>query len=257
MRRIPFLVAAVLVTIIYACTDRTGSGPMDLDMSDGGGSSSGTSSSGSSSGEGDSGNDGSSSSGTIDDGGDASMMSDASDSGDSGDGGPADSGGDAGPFVLTSTSFVDGAAIPLTYTCDNTGGTDPPSPPLAWSGAPAAAMAFALEMRDTTVGTGGNYHWVIYDIGKIGSLPEGVPHGATLTTPVSAKQTLSSYTNTFDGYFPPCPPSGAAAHHYEFTLYAVDTSTLGPITPTDPDSVDISISAHMIASTRLVGTYSR
>ena len=63
-------------------------------------------------------------------------------------------------FTLTSSAFTEGAPIPAKHTCD---GADV-SPPLAWSGTPSGAAAFALIMDDPDAPAGTWVHWVLYDL---------------------------------------------------------------------------------------------
>ncbi|CAN5318687.1 hypothetical protein BH09MYX1_BH09MYX1_04880 [soil metagenome] len=49
-------------------------------------------------------------------------------------------------FALTSTSFVEGAAIPVANSCK--GPTDD-SPPLTWTGAPAGVLSYAVTLTGT------------------------------------------------------------------------------------------------------------
>ena len=63
-------------------------------------------------------------------------------------------------FTLSSSAFASGGAIPTRYTCDDAN----VSPPLAWSGAPAAAKSFALIVDDPDAPSGLFRHWGDYDI---------------------------------------------------------------------------------------------
>ena len=68
-------------------------------------------------------------------------------------------------FALQSSAFAENAAIPPAYTCD---GADR-SPPLAWSGVPAAAKSLALIVDDPDAPDPSAprmtwVHWVLYDL---------------------------------------------------------------------------------------------
>ena len=128
-------------------------------------------------------------------------------------------------IVLSSTAFLDGGAIPAQYTCDGAG----ISPPLLWTGVPSDAGELAISVVDPDAG--GFVHWLITKLPAPlrsiaeGALPEGVverPNGRG--TP---------------GWTGPCPPNGAAAHHYVFTLYALPAGCAA----TDVASVDACASA--------------
>jgi Raf kinase inhibitor-like YbhB/YbcL family protein len=91
------------------------------------------------------------------------------------------------------------------------------SPQLQWSHVPHETRSFVVVMYDTTAAF---THWGMYNIG---------PHVRSL--PANAGVLGSTYgsqvNNDFGdpGYDGPCPPAGVApdAHHYVFTVYALDT----------------------------------
>jgi Raf kinase inhibitor-like YbhB/YbcL family protein len=58
---------------------------------------------------------------------------------------------------VTSSAFQAGQAIPAKYTCE---GADI-SPPLEWSGVPAAAKSLALICDDPDAPGGTWVHWVL------------------------------------------------------------------------------------------------
>src|SRR5215475_10613210 len=84
---------------------------------------------------------------------------------------PAQGGGIAVNFALSSTAFADGEAIPMKYTCDG----ENASPPLRWDG-PPQAQSFVLIVDDPDAPGGTFTHWMLYDIpGSQRELPEGSP----------------------------------------------------------------------------------
>lgn len=178
-------------------------------------------------------------------GGDSSSDKPTADAGESGDGGnaPMDSG--TGTFKLTSTAFAEGAAIPKENSCAA------PSPVLAWADAPDA-KSFALTVIDSDAND--FKHWVIYDI-----LPTatGLPaHVENVYAPgnVSGAHQTASQEGTV-GYYGPCPPQGAA-HHYHFTLYALDVDKLpGAGQQTTAAQAIAAITTHMTAHAELIGTF--
>jgi Raf kinase inhibitor-like YbhB/YbcL family protein len=150
---------------------------------------------------------------------------------------------------LTSPAFKHNAGIPARYTCDGS----KISPPLVWSGAPAATKSFALIVTDpdapdpkapqTTW-----VHWVLYDIpaGVMG-LREAVPdHGL----PKGTRQGTNDWGTT--GYGAPCPPIGR--HRYVHTVFALDT-VLGDLDePTRPKLLT-AMEGHVLQMAQLIGTY--
>ncbi len=143
------------------------------------------------------------------------------------------------PFSLTSTAFIDGAAIPRRHSCQG----DDASPPLAWSGPPAGTAAFALIVDDPDAE--GWIHWLVYDLpGGTAALPEaasgsiGAPEGRTSWGTV--------------GWRGPCPPSGT--HRYVFRLLAL-SSPLGLPDGADATVVRRAAAGVTLAEATLTGTY--
>jgi Raf kinase inhibitor-like YbhB/YbcL family protein len=147
----------------------------------------------------------------------------------------------AGPFTLTSAAFADGGSIPRTYACD---GQDS-SPPLAWTGAPAATSTLALVMTDPDAG--GFVHWVVFNVDA--SVSGGFPAGFA-ASPDGPAQGRNSFGRV--GYGGPCPPSGT--HHYVFRLLALDAEL--PLTGTPTAKAVLEAAAgHILAEATLTGTY--
>jgi|SRR6266850_3971789 len=150
---------------------------------------------------------------------------------------------------ISSPAFKHEAAIPARYTCDGSN----VSPPLAWSGAPAAAKSLALIITDPdapdpkapqTIWA----HWVLYDIpaGVMG-LREAVPAKGL---PTGTLQGVSDWGTT--GYQGPCPPIGR--HRYVHTLYALDT-VLGDLDKPSRAKLLKAMEGHVLQMAQLIGTY--
>ena len=129
---------------------------------------------------------------------------------------------------LSSTTFADHGQLPLSAiynflqnglnicTPNGAAGGDQ-SPQLAWSHVPHNTRSFVVVLYDTTASF---THWGMYNVsGRVRSLPENAG--------VAASTLGSQITNDFGdpNYDGPCPPAGVApdAHHYVFTVYALDT----------------------------------
>ena len=122
------------------------------------------------------------------------------------------------PLTMTSTSFPDGANIPLKYTQAGT----QTSPALNWTNVPAGTVSFVLHMHDMEGSrnrtTEDQLHWLVWNIpGTVTGLPEGVPMGAQLEN--------GAYQVSASGavYRGPGAPAIAPRHHYTFELFALDT----------------------------------
>jgi Raf kinase inhibitor-like YbhB/YbcL family protein len=113
-------------------------------------------------------------------------------------------------FTVKSPAFGDGQEIAQKYgkKIDNV------SPPLEWAGAPDGTKSFALACVDIHPIARNYVHWLVADLSpQLSSLPEG-----------AAGSSDPDFTEV-KPYAGPFPPSGT--HDYEFTLYALQTDTLG------------------------------
>src|SRR5260370_6419322 len=120
------------------------------------------------------------------------------------------------PSSARSPASREGAAIPVKHTCD---GADV-SPPLAWSGAPPSAAAFALIVDDPDAPAGTWVHWVLYNLpGTAAGVPENVAKTDQLPNLGGALQGRNDFRRP--GYGGPLPPPGPGPRHF-FKLYAPD-----------------------------------
>jgi Raf kinase inhibitor-like YbhB/YbcL family protein len=117
----------------------------------------------------------------------------------------------------------------MEMSSDFTCAGDAHSPPLAWTGAPAGTMSFAMVFVDTTIINANmtdsrGYHSAIWDMpASTTALPENLPVGAMITSPVMARQ----FNPLRAAYLGPCPNNGTApADTYEFRLFALPVTTL-------------------------------
>jgi Raf kinase inhibitor-like YbhB/YbcL family protein len=125
-------------------------------------------------------------------------------------------------LVLTSPAFHQGGTIPKRYTCDGAN----ISPALRWTAPPAHTASFSLTLFDPDAPGGGFLHW---HIARLSATARSLSAGSHLGGRNGSGST---------GYTGPCPPAGAA-HHYRFTLRALDRA------------------GKVLAVARLVGLYSR
>jgi Raf kinase inhibitor-like YbhB/YbcL family protein len=114
---------------------------------------------------------------------------------------------------LTSPEFADGEVLAQRYTCD---GTDV-NPPLQWADVPDGTAELVLVAEDPDHDDGTFVHWMVCGLtpGELGALDEGA-------LPVGATVGVNDYGEaTYKG---PCPPFGAPARRFVFTLVASGTS---------------------------------
>jgi len=148
---------------------------------------------------------------------------------------------------IISAAFAHEGAIPAKYTCE---GRDV-SPPLFWSGVPAAAKSLALVVEDPDAPDPEApemtwVHWVLYNIPPgCGGLPE-----AMHALPAGTLEGLNDWKRT--GYGGPCPPLGR--HRYFHRLYALDTA-LPDLRRPNRARLAAAMHGHVLAQATLMGTY--
>jgi len=159
----------------------------------------------------------------------------------------------AAALVLTSSAFMDGGTLPQSAAYDKGGcGGQNVIPALHWTGAPAGTKSFALTMHDPDAkAPGGWWHWVVFNIPASRSDLNSTAQNAVVT--------WTNGTTSFksQGYGGPCPPPGPA-HHYNFTLYALDVATVPGATgdTTGPQLLD-AIQSHILSKATLTGMFGR
>lgn len=124
------------------------------------------------------------------------------------------------PAVMTiSSTGITGSVLPRRYTCYTSHVT---SPPLSWSGAPAATRSYALVVDDSSAPITPYVYWVVFNISPdTTSLAQG-------QLPLGALQAQGS--SGAASYNAPCP--AGRQHSYRFTVYALDAALrLPPGTP--------------------------
>ena len=149
---------------------------------------------------------------------------------------------------LSSPVFREGEKIPVKYTCD---GQDI-SPPLMWGKPPPGTQAFALIMDDPDAPGGVFTHWVIFNL-PVDSreLPEAISRENQLQN--KALHGMTGFGRV--GYGGPCPPTGPA-HHYLFSLYALD-QPLDINAGASKRQVLDAMQGHILAQGQLTGVYKR
>jgi Raf kinase inhibitor-like YbhB/YbcL family protein len=160
-------------------------------------------------------------------------------------------------ITVTSATLRDGQPVPRQYTPD--GRND--SPPLAWSGVPAAAKSIMVFCEDPDVGNPPPFvHWVVYNIPAAAKgLPEALPIDSTVAMPAEltgAVQGTSGFRRAI--YRGPAPPPGKP-HSYHFVVYAVDM--LLPVKANTPPMTRAELldatKGHIVGRGELVATYER
>jgi len=152
-------------------------------------------------------------------------------------------------LTLTSSAFVAGASIPGIHTCD--GGDI--SPPLSWSGVPAAAKSLVLIVDDPDAPDPAApkmtwVHWLLYNLPATTS---GLPDGLSPSElPAGTLEGINDWKRT--GYGGPCPPIGR--HRYFHKLYALDV-ILADLGKPDKAALEKAMAGHVLEKAELVGLY--
>jgi Raf kinase inhibitor-like YbhB/YbcL family protein len=170
---------------------------------------------------------------------------------------------------VSSTTFTAGSTLPLSAIDNITenganacslngapGGDE--SPQLAWSHVPYNTRSFVVILYDPTAAF---THWGMYNISRHTRM---LPQNAGVADSSYGSQIANDFGDFhYDG---PCPPEGVApfAHHYVFTVYALDTELTLPSSANFPPNSETLYHAlihagrdgHILASASIAGFYS-
>lgn len=154
-----------------------------------------------------------------------------------------------GELHVTSQQFSDGERLSQGAAHSSTGGQNV-SPQLSWSGAPEETKSFAITVWDpdapTTVGFS---HWVRFDIAPtVTELAEG--SGTAQGSWIDGRNDWGDL-----GWGGMGPPPGDPPHHYRFTVYALDTESLGVDENTGYAKLRFLIRGHVLAEGSITGLY--
>lgn len=155
-------------------------------------------------------------------------------------------------FVLTSETIKNNQTLPNEQVLNSFGCTgENISPDLSWQGAPAGTKSYALLVHDPDAPRPtGWWHWLVVNIPVTKT---EFKKGEKLAPPML--ETVTDFKNT--GYGGACPPKGHGVHHYNFTIYALDTEKLDVSVDTDPNEVEKLVKSHALASSTITALYQR
>lgn len=157
-------------------------------------------------------------------------------------------------ITLSSPAFASGGAIPRRYAGQGVG--DNVSPPLKWTGVPAAAEELVLIVEDESVPLPRPLVHVL--VRGIAPDATGLPEGALSDPAVLAQGALVLGTNSLRRaeYAGPRPIPGHGPHTYVCQLFALDRPLgLGP--PFGRSELLAAMGGHVVARGRLDGIYQR
>ena len=118
-------------------------------------------------------------------------------------------------LTVTSTEFRDGGAIPLRYSAR--GEDVSPSFSIDNISPCAKSIAIIMDYMSHPIFGIGN-HWVIWNIPIQNMIPEGIPHGAFVSTLNGAVQGVGYGRHRYKGPKPPLQ----STHTYQFNVYTLD-----------------------------------
>lgn len=160
-------------------------------------------------------------------------------------------GGMLGGALMYTGPFTMGMSIAQKHKCPSMG--DNKSPPLAWKGGSTETKSFAVVLFDTQYNM---LHWVLWDIPPtVFELPEGLPTGYELTTPMGAHQANAMSSTEKHGYYGPCSGGGGIipAGTYEYRLYSLNTAKLALTESSTPVQAQMAVEAAKIDMTAWAG----
>lgn len=164
----------------------------------------------------------------------------------------------ADSFVLSSPQVVEGGMLSQDQVLNGFGCSGKNiSPELNWSGEPAKTKSFALTVYDPDAPTGsGWWHWVVFNIPvSTHSLALNSGSGSNDLLPPGTVQSRTDFGSA--EYGGACPPKKDGAHHYEFTVWALDIETLPLDSNASAAMVGFFLYQHELGHTVLTATYDR
>ena len=85
------------------------------------------------------------------------------------------------------------------------------------------------------------------------SLPKGAGDPKSDAAPKGAVQSRTDFGTT--GYGGPCPPKGDKPHHYQITIFALDTDKIDADENTTGATVGFNLHFHTLAKATLTGVW--
>jgi Raf kinase inhibitor-like YbhB/YbcL family protein len=140
---------------------------------------------------------------------------------------------------VTSPSFKNNELIPQKFSCEGKN----ISPALKITEIPHGTKTLAVILFDPDASPDGFIHWVVWDLPPSSKIPEKIMSGRK-----------GNNGNGEIGYTGPCPPTGT--HHYQFTVYALDTKLSLPET-SGKKELEAAMQGHILAQGTITGLYKK
>ena len=152
---------------------------------------------------------------------------------------------------VESSAFTDNGLIPRKYT----GFGEDCSPDLIITDLPEGTESLAVTLVDLDVPFCKIFtHWTAWNIPSTGFIPEGLPWGANIASPVHACQGTAWGRNQYRG--PKQPFFIRNEHRYVFTVYALNCF-LDISGKADRKMLMTAMEGHVLAKADIVGKYKR
>ena len=153
-------------------------------------------------------------------------------------------------MIVRSTSFENFADIPLKHT----GFGDDISPELTVADIPENTVSFAVVLDDLDVPLLEKFtHWIIWNI-SVADIPEGLPGGAVIQSPVFACQGSAWGKHRYRG--PKQPFFIRKPHRYVFSVYALDC-LLNISEKSRKKNLVCAMKGHILAEANITGVFKR
>lgn len=165
---------------------------------------------------------------------------------------------EAGDFTLSSPQLKEHEPMEMEQVFNGFGcqGRNI-SPALHWDNPPAGVKSYAVTVYDPDAPTGsGWWHWLIYNIpARVDGLVKNAGDPPSNLAPTGSVQSRTDFGTR--GYGGACPPAGASAHRYVFTVYALDVEKLDLDPEATAAMVGFTINQHLLAKDVLTILYAR
>jgi len=143
---------------------------------------------------------------------------------------------------LTSDAFENEESIPKQYTCNGQN----INPPLSIGGIPVETESLSIIVTDPDAPAGTWTHWIVFN------MPPDIDEIDENSVPDDSLQGVNDFGNIAWGG--PCPSSGA--HHYIFTVYALDIMLDLP-EGADRQAVEAAMEGHIVEQAELACLYAK
>jgi Raf kinase inhibitor-like YbhB/YbcL family protein len=140
---------------------------------------------------------------------------------------------------VSSPSFKNNDLIPQKFSCEG----ENINPALKIKEIPHGTKTLAVILFDPDASPDGFVHWVLWNLPPSSKIQEKIMSGAK-----------GNNGNGEIGYTGPCPPTGT--HHYQFTVYALDTKLSLPET-SGKKELEAAMQGHILAQGTITGLYKK